>query len=40
VVNLHELLTGEVVELRREPLGEPACVDEDRRAAVRADELQ
>ena len=31
---------GELVEPQREPLGEAAVVDEDDRAAVRADELE
>ena len=40
VVRLHELLAGEVVELGREPLREPARVHEDQGAAVLTDQLE
>ena len=35
-----DLALGELVEAQREPLGEPAVVDEDDRRAVRLDELE
>ena len=40
VVRARDLLLRELVEPQREPLGEPAVVDEDDRRAVRADELE
>jgi hypothetical protein len=33
-------LAGEIVECRREPLGDPAAVDEDDRGAMRAHVLE
>ena len=40
VVGLDQLLARELVEPRREPLGEPAVVAEDQRGAVVADQLE
>ena len=40
VVGAHEVLVGELVELRREPLGEAPSVHEHDRRAVRADQLE
>jgi hypothetical protein len=39
-VGSRDRLFGELVESERQPLGAAACVDEDQRAAVRADELE
>ena len=40
VVGAHQLLAGELVEARGQPLGEPSRVDEDDRRAVGPDELE
>ena len=40
VMGLHELLAGEIVQALREPLAETPAVDEDDRAAMRADQLE
>ena len=40
VVGAHEVLAGELVQPRGEPLGEPAGVHEHDRRAVRADQLE
>ena len=40
VVRANECLAGELVERRRQPLGDAAAVDEDQRGAVRLHELQ
>ena len=40
VVRLHERLAGQLVQRRRQSLGEPAAVHEDQRRAMRADQLQ
>ena len=40
VVRARQLFLRQLVEPQREPLGEPAAVDEDDRRAVRADELE
>ncbi len=40
VVGAHELLSGELVQPRCKPLGQPAAVHEDERGPMRPDELQ
>ena len=40
VMRPHELLAGELVQARRQPLGEPPAVHEDERGPMRPDELE
>ena len=40
VVRAHQRLAGELVERRRQPLGDAAAVDEDQRRSVRLHELE